>query len=93
MRGVDHQLVRRSATLGKRPEQILPYAATRPPHETIINRCRWTISFGAITPSAAALEHMRDPADDTAIIRTFLATHISWQQRLYPRPLLIAQPK
>jgi hypothetical protein len=36
---------------------------------------------------------MHDPADDATIIHSLLATDVSWQVRLYPLPLLVAQPK
>jgi hypothetical protein len=61
MRGADHQHVRRSPTLGKRKEQIFPYAAARPAHEAVIDRCRGTVGPRAITPPAAAVEHMHIP--------------------------------
>ena len=46
-----------------------------------------------IAPSAAALEHMHNAADDAAIVSAFDATNIRRQVRGNPSPLLIAQPK
>jgi hypothetical protein len=36
---------------------------------------------------------MHDAADDTPIVRSLDTSHIRWQMRLDPPPLLIAQPK
>jgi hypothetical protein len=36
---------------------------------------------------------MHDAADDTSIILPFDATHVRWQVRFDPFPLLVAQPK
>jgi hypothetical protein len=47
----------------------------------------------AITPAAAALEDMHNPADDPTIIDPLNAANIRRQMRLDPRPLLVAQPK
>ena len=50
--------------------------------------------FGrAIAPAAAALEHMDDAADDTAVVHPLDAAHIRRQMRFDPLPLFIAQPK
>jgi hypothetical protein len=35
---------------------------------------------------------MQDAADHPAIIDPLFATHIAWQMRFDPRPLLIRQP-
>jgi hypothetical protein len=50
--------------------------------------------FGrAIAPAAAALEHMDDAADDTAVVHPLDAAHIRRQTRFDPLPLFIVQPK
>src|SRR5947209_13364672 len=93
MRGTDHLHVRRSTIAGKLSEQIFPDAAPGPAHEAVIDRRRRTIFGRAITPAAAAPEHMNDPADHAAVVHAFLAANIRRQMPFNPRPLLIAQPK
>jgi hypothetical protein len=63
MCGIDHLGVRRSTIAGKLSEQVFPYAATGPAHEAVIDRGWRTIGLRTIAPSAAALEHVHDPAD------------------------------
>jgi hypothetical protein len=46
--GVDHLRVCGSSVPGKLPEQVFPDATPRPAYEAVIDRRRWTISFGAI---------------------------------------------
>jgi len=69
VRGVDHLRVCGSPVSGKLPEQIFPNAATRPTHETVIDRRRWAILGRAIAPATAAFQHMNDAADDMAVVR------------------------
>ena len=73
------------------PEQVLPDAALRPTHETVIDCCRRAILGRAITPAAAALEHMHDAADHAAIVRPLNTSYIRRQMGFDPLPLLIAQ--
>jgi len=93
MRGIDHLHVRRSSLPGKLPEQVFPDAAPCPAHETVADR-RWRAILGrAITPAAAALEHMNDPTDHAPIVHSLNAPHIPRQIGFDPPPLLVAQPK
>jgi hypothetical protein len=91
--GVDHLRVRQSTVAGELPEQVFPYAAPRPPSEAIVDRRRRPVGFGTIGPAAAALQHVYDAADNPAIVLPLNTTHIGWQVRLDPPPLLVAQPK
>jgi hypothetical protein len=91
--GVDHLRVCGSSIPSKLSEQIFPYAAPRPANEAIVDRRRWTISFRAIAPAAAAPEHVHDPADYAPVIGALDTTYILRQMRLNPRPLLVAQPE
>ena len=59
-----------------------PDAALRPTHETVIDCCRRTIFGRAITPAAAALEHMHDAADHAAIVRSLNTSYIRRQMGL-----------
>ena len=91
--GVDHLRVCRSTIAGELPKQVFPYAAPCPPSEAIVDRRRRPISLGTIGPAAAAFQHMYDAADDAAIILPLDTTHVGWQVRFDPLPLLVAQPK
>jgi hypothetical protein len=93
VRGVDHLRVCGSPVPSKLPEQVFPDATPRPAHEAVIDRRRRTISFRAIAPAAATLEHVHDPADHTSVICSLDAAHIRRQMRLNPRPLFVAQPE
>jgi hypothetical protein len=93
MRGIDHLHVCGSSLSGKLSEQIFPDAAPCPANKSVIDRRRRTIFGRAIAPAAAAFQDMHDAADDTPIVRSHDTSHIPWQMRLDPPPLLIAQPK
>ena len=93
VRRVDHLCLYRPSTSGKLPEQVLPDAALRPAHETVIDRRGRTILWRTITPAAAALENMNDPTDHTAVVHPLLASNIRRQMRFNPSPILVAQPK
>ena len=93
VRGVDHLRGSGSPAPSKLPEKVFPYAAPRPAHKAVIDRCRRTIFGRAIAPAAAAFEHMHDAADHTAVIHSFNASNIRRQVGFNPRPLFIAQPK
>ena len=93
MRGVDHLRVSGPPAPSKRPKQVFPNAAPRPAYKAVINCCRRPIFGRAITPAAAALEHMHDAADHAAIIYTLDAAYIRLQVMFDPLPLLITQPK
>jgi hypothetical protein len=85
--------IRRSTASGKLPEQVLPNATPRPPHEAVIERRRRAIFWWAIRPAAAAFRYVHDAADDPAIVRPLDTANIRRQVRLDPFPLLIVQPK
>jgi hypothetical protein len=93
VRGIDHLYVRGSSVSGKMPEQFLPNTALSPTRKAVIDRGRRTILRRAIAPAAATLENMHDAADHAAIVLPLYPTHIRWQVRLDPAPLLVAQPK
>ncbi len=93
VRGVDHLGVRRSTVAGELPEEVFPYAASRPPSEAIVDRRRRPVGFRTIGPAAATFQHVYNAADNTAIVLSFDAPHIGWQVRFDPMPLLVAQPK
>ena len=59
----------------------------------LLDRRRRAIRRRAITPAAAAFEHMHDATDHAPIVCSLLAPHIRRQMRLDPGPLLVAQPK
>ena len=93
VRRIDHLRVARSAAIRRRTEQILPYAASSPPHKAIVDR-RWRAVFRrAIAPPAAALQYMQNATDHAAIIHASLAAHIGRQKRRELLPLFVAQPK
>ena len=93
MRGVDHLRVCRSPIPGKLPEQVFPYAASRPPSEAIVDCRSRPVSVGTIGPAAAAFQHVYDAADNAAIVFPLDTAHIGRQVRFDPLPLRIAQPK
>ena len=90
VRRVDHLRVRGSSVPGKLPEQVFPNAAPRPTNKAVIDRCRRTIFGRAIAPAAAALQHVYNAADNTAIIDPIDASDIRRQVRFDPPPLLVA---
>ena len=89
----NHLGVCRSLVSGKFLEQIFPDPTPRPAHETVIDGCRRAVLRRAITPPAAAFQHMHNAADDTAIVHPCLATDIRWKMRFDPAPLPVRQPK
>jgi hypothetical protein len=93
MRGVDHLHLRGTTVASKLPEQVFPDAASRPARETVVDRRRRAVSFGAIAPAAAALKHMDNAADNAAIVLSFLAADFRRQMWLNALPLFVAQPK
>ena len=93
VRGVDHLGVRRSTAAGELPEQVFPYAASRPPSEAIVDCRSRPVSFGTIGPAAAAFQHVYNAADNATIVLPLDTAHIGRQVRLDPLPLRIAQPK
>ena len=93
VRGVDHLGVRRSTAAGELPEQVFPYAASRPPSEAIVDCRSRPVSVGTIGPAAAAFQHVYNAADDAAVVLPLDTTHIGWQAGFDPLPLLVAQPK
>ena len=93
MRRVDHLRVCGAPVLSKLSEQIFPDATPCPAHKAVIDRRRRTISFWAIAPAAAALEHVYDPADHAAVVCSLDAAHIRRQMRFNPSPLPVAQPE
>src|SRR6478735_1460982 len=77
----------------ERPTACFCSPLTRPAHEPVIDCRRRAIGFRAITPAAAALEHMHDAADHAPVVCSLDAAHVRRQVGLDPTPLLIAQPK
>jgi hypothetical protein len=68
LRRIDHLGVCRSTVAGELPEQVFLYAVPRPPSEAIVDHRRRPVGFGTIGPTAAALQHVYDAADNAAII-------------------------
>jgi len=93
MRTVDHLRLGRSTALGKRPEQALPDATLGPPREAVLDCRGRAVLLRAILPTAAALQHVHDAADDPSVIDPLLAPNVGRQIRCDPHPLLVAQPK
>ena len=52
------------------PGTIFPDAAPRPANKAVIDRGRRAVSFRAVTPAAAALEHMNDAADNAPVVKS-----------------------
>jgi len=93
MRTVDHLGLGRSPALGKGAEQALPDATLCPSRKAIVDRRVRAVLLRAILPTAAALQHVYDAADDPAVIDPLLAPNVGRQIRCDAHPLLIAQPK
>ena len=74
-------------------EDILPDAFGRPADETIVERLARTVGRRGVDPAATALQHMNDPADDTAIINPWFAACVAWKMRLKPCKLPVAKPE
>src|SRR5262249_62314523 len=87
MGGINHLGVRRSTIAGKLSEQVFPDAATGPAREAVIDRGWRAIGLRTIAPSAAAPQHVYDPAHHPTIIHPRLAANIAPQRRLHPPPL------
>jgi hypothetical protein len=63
-------------------EDILPDAFGGPADETIVKRLARAVGRRGIDPAATALQHMNDPADDSAIINPWFAACVAWKMRL-----------
>lgn len=74
-------------------KDVDPYAFRRPADETIVERLARPIDVGRIDPASAALKHMRDPADDPAVVDARLAPRVGRQKRFQPRKLVLGQPE
>jgi hypothetical protein len=72
-RGIDQDLLGWTTGRGQGMEDVLPDAFGRPADETIVERLAWAVGRRGIDPAATALQHMNDPADDTAIINPWFA--------------------
>ena len=72
-------------------EDVLPDAFGRPADETIVERLAWAVGRRGIDPAATALQHMNDPADDTAIINPWFATCVARKMRVKPCKLLLTK--
>src|SRR4029078_10929976 len=81
-----------SSIPGKLPEQVFPDATTCPADKPIIDRRSRDVLGRAIAPATTALHHMHVATDDAPIVRSHDTSHIRWQTRPNPLPLLIAQP-
>jgi hypothetical protein len=79
--GVDHLRTCGSSVPSKLLEQVFRDATPCPAYEAVIDR-RWTISFRAIAPVAAAPEHLHDPVDPASVVGALDATHSFRQMRL-----------
>jgi hypothetical protein len=74
-------------------EDIFPDPSGRPADESIVERLVRTVGRRGVDPAATALQHMNDPADDTAIINPWFATCVARKMRLKPCKLLVAKPE
>ena len=74
-------------------EDILPDAFRRPADETIVERLARTVGRRGVDPAATALQHMNDPAGDTAIISPWFPACVA--PKMWPQPceLLVAKPE
>jgi hypothetical protein len=90
---VDHLRLTRSTMRREFAEKPFPDATFSPAHKTIIDGCRRSILGRTVAPPAAALEDMKNAADDAPVIDPLLAAHVPWQMRFDPAPLLITKPK
>ena len=66
--------------------QPIPDTGLSPTIEAIVDRRGRPVGFGTIGPTAAALQHVNDAADNPAIILSLDTTHIGWQVRFDPPP-------
>ena len=74
-------------------EDVRPDAFGRPADETIVERLARTVGRRGVDPAATALQHMNDPADDTAIINPWFAACVARKMRLKPCKLLLTKPE
>lgn len=74
-------------------EQLLPQPARRPAVETIIDRGRRPVVRRTVLPTAARLEHINDPTDDTPVVHTAGPRTVLRKKWFDRRPLRIVQPK
>jgi hypothetical protein len=65
----------------------------RPADEAVVECLSRAVDRRCIDPTTARLQHMDDPADDTAIINPRLAPSVGRQRRFEPCKLPRAQPK
>jgi hypothetical protein len=86
VRRFDHLRVSGSSVPSKFPEQVFPDASPRPLNKTIVNCHLRTVFEQAIAPPAIAFQHVRDAADDAAIILSL----DTLQKKLDPLPSLSA---
>ena len=93
VRGIDHLRPGRAPPIGKLAKQSFPHAAPRPAHEAIVDRRQRAVLRRTIAPSAAALRHMQDTADDPPVIDTGLPAHVGLQERGDLLPLMVIQSK
>jgi hypothetical protein len=74
-------------------EYLLPNTAFAPSRKAVIDGLVRAIFFRAILPTAADLQNMHDPAQDTAIVCAFGARLVGRQVWDDLRPLLVIKPK
>ena len=65
---INHLCIGRSPPRGKFAKQSLPHPALRPAYKTIVNRRRRPVFRRTIAPPAAALDHVHDAANHSAVI-------------------------
>jgi len=91
--GDDWHLLRWTTRRCQGMEGARPDAFGCPTDEAIVEGLARAISGRGIYPATTGLQHMNDPADDTAIIGPWFATRIARKIRLKPRKLIIVQPE
>ena len=91
--GVDGQGHAVLAAAGKRFKDRLPMPPFGPAIEPVVNRRVRTVVRRTVAPSSAALKHVNDTADDTAIVIASRSGLVRWQMRFDPSPLLVIQPE
>lgn len=69
-------------------EDVDPNAFGSPSDKAIVERLSRPVDLRGIDPAAAGLEDMDDAANRSAVIDSWLAARVGWQQRLRPRNLL-----
>lgn len=90
---IDLSSLRDPAFLGQRRQDAGPDAPAAPPVPSVVDRCRRAVFGGAISPAAAAFEHVNDPGDYPAIIDPPRSGLVLRQVGLDCAPCFIRQPE